>query len=63
MGIADLVEHLVAVTAVRVVHARILFGVELFCCVLFVGAVRELILLELVLAFRHRAIPPTERIP
>ncbi len=30
---------------------------------LFVGAVRQLILLELVLAIRHRAIPPAERIP
>ncbi len=30
---------------------------------LLVGAVRELILLELVLAIRHRAIPPEERIP
>ncbi len=30
MGVADLVEHLVAVAAVGVVHTRILFGVELF---------------------------------
>ena len=63
MGIADLVEHFVAVTAVGVIHSRILFGIELFSRVLFVGAERELILLELVLAIRHRAIPPIERIP
>ncbi len=29
MGVADLVEHLVAVSTVGVVNTRILFGVEL----------------------------------
>jgi len=60
--IADLVEHLVTVTALRVVDARIFFGVEFVGRVLLVGAVGEFVLLKLVLSFSHCAIPPGERI-
>ena len=62
MCIADLVEHLVTVTALRVVDARIFFGVEFVRRVLLVGAVGEFVLLKLVLTFSHCAIPPGERI-
>ena len=61
VGIADLIENLVPVTALRVVDARIFFGIKFVRSVLLVGAVRELVLLKLVLAFSHRAIPPGER--
>ena len=63
MGIADLIENLVTVTALRVVDARIFFGIKFVRSVLLVGAVRELVLLKLVLAVSHRAISPGERIP
>ena len=63
MSVADLIQHLVTVAALGVVDARILFGIEFVRRVLLVGAVGEFVLLKLVLAFSHRAIPPGERIP
>ena len=63
MGVADLIQNLVTVAAFGVVDARIFFGIKFVRRVLLVGAVGEFVLLKLVLAFSHRAIPPGERIP